>query len=59
VTINVYDVTGRVVATLVDGMVAAGQHEVVFEAGSLPSGVYIYRLATAEGALSGRLTVAR
>jgi hypothetical protein len=59
VTIRVYDVVGRVVATLVDGHVAAGQHDVTFEAGALPSGVYVYRLTTAEGALSGRLTVAR
>jgi hypothetical protein len=59
VTVRVFDVTGRVVATLVDGSVSAGDHEVVFEAGSLPSGVYIYRLDTEAGALSGRLTVAR
>jgi hypothetical protein len=59
VTIRVYDVTGRAVATLVEGQVAAGTHQVTFEAGSLPSGVYVYRLITAEGALTGRLTVAR
>ncbi len=59
VSVRVYDVTGRVVATLVEGAVGAGEHEVLFEAGSLPSGVYVYRLQTAEGALTGRLTVAR
>jgi len=59
VTVRVFDVTGRAVATLVQGQLAAGSHEVTFHAGGLPSGVYIYRLETATGALAGRLTVVR
>jgi hypothetical protein len=46
VSIQVYDVTGRLVATLVDGMVNAGRHQVRFDAGSLSSGVYIVRMQT-------------
>ena len=30
---------------LVDGQRPAGRHEVVFEAGELPSGTYLYRLS--------------
>ncbi len=41
----VFDITGRPVATLVDGKVAAGTHQVRFDAGSLGSGVYFYRLS--------------
>lgn len=44
VTLRVYDALGRVVATLVDGSKAAGRYDVTFEAGELPSGVYLYRL---------------
>ncbi|MEM1094204.1 MAG: SdrD B-like domain-containing protein, partial [Bacteroidota bacterium] len=44
VSLVVYDLLGRPVQTLVDGTVAAGAHEVVFEAGNLPSGTYVYRL---------------
>ncbi len=44
VRLTVYDVLGREVTVLVDGTMAAGRHEVVFEAGNLPSGVYLYRI---------------
>ena len=44
VVITVYDLLGREVATLADGLKQAGRHEVVFEAGTLPSGAYFYRM---------------
>ncbi len=44
VTLKVYDVTGREVATLVDGNRTAGVHEVAFEPKNLASGMYIYRI---------------
>lgn len=40
----VYDVLGREVIVLVDGMQRAGIHQAIFKAGHLPSGTYIYRL---------------
>lgn len=48
VRLEVYDMLGRSVATLVDGQVAAGTHQVSFDANNLSSGVYLYRL-TANG----------
>src|SRR5262245_899211 len=42
--LTVHDVTGRVVARLVDGEQGAGLHEVRLAAGDLPSGVYRCRL---------------
>jgi hypothetical protein len=44
VTLKVYDLLWREVATVVDGMKAAGEYEVSFDASSLPSGLYLYRL---------------
>ncbi len=44
VRLVVYDMLGREVAVLVDGERSAGEHAVLFEAGKLSSGVYIYRL---------------
>jgi hypothetical protein len=44
VTLIVYDVNGRPVATLVDGWREVGYHEATFDATNLASGVYIYYL---------------
>ncbi|MFH1734977.1 MAG: kelch repeat-containing protein [bacterium] len=44
VLLNVYDIQGRLVATLVDGYRNAGLHEVTFDASGLASGVYLYSL---------------
>lgn len=44
VTLKVFDVLGREVATLVERELNPGEHSVVFNAKSLPSGVYFYRL---------------
>ncbi|MCW8818584.1 MAG: YCF48-related protein [Ignavibacteriaceae bacterium] len=44
VTIKVYDVLGREVATLVNEEKSAGRYEVEFNASSLTSGIYFYRM---------------
>lgn len=46
VTLKVFDVLGREVATLVNGELNPGEHSVVFEAKSLSGGVYFYRMTT-------------
>ena len=42
--LTIYNLLGQAVSHLVEGEVVAGTHEVIFDANSLPSGVYIYRL---------------
>jgi len=44
VTINVYDVLGREVKTLVNEWQIAGNHSFTFNASNLPSGMYFYRI---------------
>ncbi len=44
VSLIVYDVLGREVARLVERELPAGTHRARFDAGSLPSGVYLYRI---------------
>ncbi len=44
VELSVFDVTGRTVATLVDGGLSAGAHTVNFDGANLTSGVYFARL---------------
>ncbi len=44
VTLKVYDITGREVASLINSNRKAGYHEVTFDASNLASGIYMYRL---------------
>ncbi|MDZ7315652.1 MAG: T9SS type A sorting domain-containing protein [candidate division KSB1 bacterium] len=44
VTVKVYDLRGTEVATLVNEMKAPGSYSVVFNAGELPNGIYLYRI---------------
>ncbi len=49
----VFDMLGRRVATLAEGLLGAGAHTLMFEAGALPAGVYLVR-ATGDGFTSTR-----
>ncbi len=44
VTLKVYDMLGREVATLANNFYSAGEHEVRFDGSNLASGTYVYRL---------------
>jgi hypothetical protein len=44
VTLKVFDVLGREVATLIDSKLNSGEHSELFEGTNLSSGVYIYKL---------------
>ncbi|MBS1515145.1 MAG: T9SS type A sorting domain-containing protein [Bacteroidetes bacterium] len=48
VTLNVYDINGKLIKELVNEKQSAGSHEVNFSGEGLPSGVYYYSL-TADG----------
>ena len=43
-TLKVYDILGNEVKTLVNGQMQAGSHEIEFNASTLSSGVYFYKL---------------
>ncbi len=46
VTLTVFDITGREVATLVNGELPIGHHSFVFDGEGLASGIYFYELTT-------------
>lgn len=43
-TLKVFDILGNEVSTLVSGTIDAGLHQIVFEVGNLPTGIYVYKL---------------
>lgn len=57
VRVVVYDMLGRVVQVLHEGMARAGKHEVVFDAQNVPSGVYMYRMETNSEVLTRMMTL--
>jgi hypothetical protein len=46
VTLEVYNIQGQKVATLVNGFKNSGSHNISFDASNLASGVYVYRLTS-------------
>ncbi|HPF70646.1 MAG TPA: FlgD immunoglobulin-like domain containing protein, partial [Candidatus Krumholzibacteria bacterium] len=64
VELAVYDVAGRLVATLQQGSLDAGDHHVVWNGrtatgAAAPAGVYAYVLRTAEGSVSRAMTLVK
>lgn len=55
VRLIVHDVLGREVAVLVNETLQVGDHDVVWDASNLPSGVYFYRLAAMDEVATGRM----
>jgi hypothetical protein len=55
VSLKVYDLLGREVATLVTGQQTSGRHSVTFDARNLASGVYLCRLTAENFAATTRL----
>ncbi len=58
VTLEVFDVLGRKVATLINGEnKVAGRHTINFDAQNLASGMYIYRLQAGNSIITKKLTL--
>jgi hypothetical protein len=59
VQLQVYNLRGQVVRTLVDATQGAGRHEVLFDGTGLPSGNYFYRLAAGGESATGKMTLVK
>jgi len=59
VSLKVYDILGREVATVEQGRKQAGRHQVTFEAGRLSSGAYFGRLEAGGQTRTQKITVVR
>lgn len=57
VRLQVFDLLGRNVATLVDGPMTAGEHQVTFDASDLTSGLYLYTITAGSQRISRTMTL--
>lgn len=59
VRLQVYDILGRMVRSLVDEVRSAGTYQSIFDGSQLPSGVYIYRLEFEGTTISKKLLLTK
>lgn len=59
VVLEVYDLLGRKVDTIIDRETHGGRHEVFFDSGQLASGLYVYRLHFGSQTLTRRMLIVR
>ncbi len=59
VTLNVYNALGQNVGTLVNSVQGAGEHTATFNSGTLPDGMYYYKLQSGEFTATQPMVVAR
>lgn len=57
VRLQVFDINGKLVQTLAESSLSAGEHTITFDAKNLPSGTYLYRLQTPYGSSSKTMTL--
>lgn len=57
--LEVFNILGQKIETLVDRQMAAGTHRVEFNASRQPSGVYFYRLTHAEGSHTRKMVLVK
>ena len=59
IKLKVFDILGREVANLADGVYEVGKYEVTFDASRLPSGVYFYNLTTGSNSISKKMLLVK
>jgi hypothetical protein len=59
VTLKIFDVIGREVATLVNGWVEPGEHHAIWKAGGVSSGVYFYKIVAGNFVQTKKMTLVR
>lgn len=55
ISLSVFDILGREISVLVDGVQSAGEHHVYFDASHVASGIYLYRLVTPTGTITKKM----
>jgi hypothetical protein len=55
--LEIFNLRGQLIETLVDGRLTAGEYDVTWDAGGVPSGLYFYRLSVNEFSVSNKMTL--
>jgi hypothetical protein len=55
IRLTIYNMVGQEIAVLMENFMPAGNYKVKFKAEELPSGMYIYRLETAQKSFAGKM----
>jgi len=59
VSLKIYNTIGEEIASLVNGFITTGKYSVEFNAGNLPSGLYIYRMVSQNFSSSKKMLLVR
>jgi photosystem II stability/assembly factor-like uncharacterized protein len=59
ISLKVYDILGRLVRVLADGIMYPGIHTINFDGKNLSSGIYIYSLSTGNGIISKKMSLVK
>ena len=59
VMVSIYDITGREVAVLVNSEMASGDHQITWEAGNTPNGIYFCTISTADAKITQKVMLAK
>ena len=57
VTIEIYDILGRKVETILESKNQAGEHQIIWDAENQPSGVYLYRIQAGDYAETKKMVL--
>jgi hypothetical protein len=59
VKLEIYDILGKRVTTLIDGYMRAGYHDIVWDSQGSTSGIYFYRISTPNDERLGRMILVK
>lgn len=57
VSLKIYNISGQLVETLIDGFMEAGTHDIKWDASEYSSGIYFYKLKTGDKVVTKRMTL--
>ena len=57
VSVQIFNITGQLIETLINGKLESGKHKVLWNAGNLPSGIYFVQLKSGDKTINQKLTL--